>query len=197
MIIFFKSAIKAFFILLLIYMVTSFLQYRSHTSLTRQFYSYFAQHCKEQNKCIVELHKITPFKWDHAYFFSTNDLNIIDQIIGQKKRFYSKISYKDSNVIFIKDNKIVASGIIGAMSQYESSVKLVNIPLYPDYFNSNQIKQNRNNQIIYYHLQPNNDQLFVSYSRYIPSDPPYEHSILTEYTILRSNSKQTYLYEKP
>ncbi|WP_271827451.1 hypothetical protein [Commensalibacter communis] len=132
----------------------------------RQFYSYFSKNCNKRNFCIVELHKITNFKWDHAYIFTKKSKNLIQQII--KKEF--SISSKKLEIIFIKNDKVIATGVFDLFDDFNVADRPKNylnirfITYQSDLQSSQNRIKNTYSEVSYYDLQPNNDKLAVNYN---------------------------------
>lgn len=196
----FKYTIVTLLTLWIVYCLIQFWQYRSYTALSRQFYNYFSKHCGQQSKCVVELHQITNFEWDHAYFFQKENQKNVKKITNIDIKFDPSYSDTDTQVIFIKDHKIVKSGYIISdfINKYQVKYNIFSPSkqIWVEFWHVAFTKpKTTNNEILYYDLQPSNDQLFVNYYIFQPSGPPYKAFVNARYTIYHTNMQQIHLQE--
>lgn len=68
-------------------------------------FDYADKHCQQNTDCVVNISKITPFKWDTLYVIDSGwDLDEIKSVIGAELKERTDIF---SKIIFVKDGQVV------------------------------------------------------------------------------------------
>lgn len=157
------------------------------TSLEGLLYSSIKSQCKNQERCKVRLHEITPFKWDKAYFFSHESAFDIDirKIIPERLNVEWGV---DTLVVFTQKGKVVAKELFPVI--YDSYYDIRFPPLFQIFprksvdinflLNKSQLKElnylgNIDDfmdliGIEYYEMTPQNDQLYAGCATlYLPA----------------------------
>lgn len=132
----------------------------------QQFFLYLDNNCKGQKECVVDLNQVLPFEWDKAYFFYRASQDSIQKRTGLSNSFETDIG---EQIVFVKNNKLVLYGqfiyndflheldILPSFNDLKNfffTKKRVNIAFNMD-------KKEKNSQILYYFLTPNNAKLKV------------------------------------
>ncbi|NDK99614.1 hypothetical protein [Photorhabdus bodei] len=74
-------------------------------SIVKGMFDYADKHCQQNTDCVVNISKITPFKWDTLYVIDSGwDLDEIKSVIGAELKERTDIF---SKIIFVKDGQVV------------------------------------------------------------------------------------------
>lgn len=179
-------------------------------SLDDQLFKATKEKCALQSFCKVHLHEITNFKWDKAYFFSSDNYysnQDIKKITGvsfdlQKYKTVKNQEHK-TLAIFIYHGKLVKYSFFEpylepdyldspSKSQYFDMLFFIDLSssIFQDkgHFGT-VIKFKKNFQIAYYEITPINDLLYISFF----SHGSYYKGYTTEALALCSNLNQVHL----
>jgi len=183
---------KYWIICIVIVISVCFIFFPAKKDFVQNLSLYLDKNCKGQKECVVDLYQILPFKWDRAYFFDRESQDSIQKKTGLNNSFEIDIGQQ---IVLIKNNKLVLYDQIvynnflhdldmmpsfNDLKYLFSTKKMVNIAFNID-------NKDKDNQVSYYELIPNNAKLKVY--NFLSKD----HSKQT-YVIYPTNLNQVHLF---